>query len=302
MKNKLLFLLFLTTSGTAFSQVILDDNFNSYTVGNLGTQGGWNRDGGSAGEAKIAEINAASYGKSLQLARTTTADMWIYKDVSAGWTTRTSGNNILEVKVNFYSGSGSGLGQTQVQLTADGSSDYNIGTILYSNNSKELTFFNKNSTTLNPLVTLADNTWYNISLYYNYINGETKISVNGTVYGPYASTANKNLTELSLYTGVGTLTSGIDNISINAVNSAVLGTDEIITKSSLKVYPNPISDIVNITSDKKISAVSINDLSGKKLIETKETKLNIKSFSKGIYLLTVKYEDGIIENKKIIKN
>ncbi|MFL9833238.1 T9SS type A sorting domain-containing protein [Chryseobacterium terrae] len=299
MKKTLFFLLSLTMFGTAFSQVILNDNFNSYNIANLGTQGGWARDGATAAEAKIAEIDAANYGKSLRFPRTTTEDMWVFRDVANAWTNRTSGNNILEVKYNFYSGSG--LGFTSFQLYADGSDFFNIAVIRYSHDTKELDYYNENSTAVNPLMTLTDNTWYNISLSYNYTDGQTKISVNGTAYGPFTSTANKNITEIDIYTGENTLTSGIDNIDINAVSSVTLGTTEAIVKSDLNVYPNPVSDIVNVTSDKKISNVTITDLSGKTILKSKDSKLNIKNFANGIYLLTVNYADGITETKKIIK-
>jgi len=300
MKKTLFFLLLLGMSGTAFSQVLLNDNFNSYTVGNLSNQGGWILYGGSAAQANIAEVTAATYGKSVQCVRTTTADMWVGKSVS-GWTTRTSGNDILEAKFDFHSGSGS-AGQSVFQLVAN-SANTQMGSVKYDHVAKELSYYSAGTTsTLFPIVgNLADNTWYNISLYYNYTNGQTKISVNGTDYGPYTAAANQNFSKLYMYTSGGNLTSSWDNISLNAVNT-VLETKEIIAKSNLKVYPNPISDIVNIASDKKISNISINDLSGKKLLESNETKLNIKSFSKGVYLLTVKYVDGITETKKIIKN
>lgn len=299
MKKKLFLLLTLPIFGIAFSQVILNDNFNSYTTGNLGTQGGWARDGGSSAQVKIAEINAATYGKSLHFPRTTTTNMWILKDVTNGWATRTSGNNILELKYNFYSGSG--LGATSLQLYADGSDYFNLATIQYSHDTKELFYYNENSTAGNTLMTLTDNTWYNISLSYNYANGQTSVSVNGTVYGPYTSTANKDISEIDIFTGGDTLISAVDDITMNAMSSATLGTKETAVKSDLKVYPNPVYDIVNVTSDKKISFVTINDLSGKTILKTKDSKLNIKSFTKGTYLLTVQYEDGITETKKIIK-
>lgn len=49
--------------------------------------------------------------------------------------------------------------------------------------------------------------------------------------------------------------------------------------NDVKIYPNPAKDFINITSKKGISSVEILDLSGKKISESKDLKINVSHFS-----------------------
>ena len=81
-----------------------------------------------------------------------------------------------------------------------------------------------------------------------------------------------------------------------------LATNENAVKSTLKVFPNPAVDVVNVSSKEEIKAVSIMDLSGKrvKAVQTKG-EVNVSSLTKGTYILQVLYTNGSVENTKLIK-
>ena len=81
-----------------------------------------------------------------------------------------------------------------------------------------------------------------------------------------------------------------------------LATNDNAVKSALKVYPNPAVDVVNVSANKEIKAVSIMDLSGKrvKAVQTKG-EVNVSSLPKGTYILQVSYTNGAVENTKLIK-
>jgi hypothetical protein len=81
-----------------------------------------------------------------------------------------------------------------------------------------------------------------------------------------------------------------------------LATNENAVKSALKVYPNPAVDVINVSANKEIKALSVIDLSGKR-VKTSQTKgeLNVSSFAKGPYILQVYYANGAVENTKLIK-
>lgn len=81
-----------------------------------------------------------------------------------------------------------------------------------------------------------------------------------------------------------------------------LATNESAVKTGLKVYPNPAVDVVNVSANREIKAVTVIDLSGKKVksIQTKG-EVNVSSLTKGTYILQVFYVDGAVENTKIIK-
>lgn len=81
-----------------------------------------------------------------------------------------------------------------------------------------------------------------------------------------------------------------------------LGVSDNAVKSNLKVYPNPATDIVNISSNKKIENISVIDMTGKKVQSFKAgNQINVSSLAKGTYILQVYYGEGAVENTKLIK-
>lgn len=72
-----------------------------------------------------------------------------------------------------------------------------------------------------------------------------------------------------------------------------------ITKTNIKVYPNPVKDFINITSDKAIKSVEIYDVLGRLIKTNSSTKINVSQLSKGNYLLKIKTDSGDIIEKFI---
>lgn len=81
-----------------------------------------------------------------------------------------------------------------------------------------------------------------------------------------------------------------------------LATNENAVKSGLKVYPNPAVDVVTVTAKNDIKAVTVIDLSGKK-VKTFKTgeQINVSSLAKGTYILQVYFGNGAVENTKLMK-
>jgi hypothetical protein len=71
--------------------------------------------------------------------------------------------------------------------------------------------------------------------------------------------------------------------------------------STISVYPNPTSGLLNITNqEQNILLISIYNLSGIKLFESEHTTFDISHFPSGIYIVKIITEQGIIM-KKIVK-
>jgi len=71
--------------------------------------------------------------------------------------------------------------------------------------------------------------------------------------------------------------------------------------STISIYPNPTSGQLNITNDEQnIKQISIFDLFGVKLFDTKYTTFDISHFSAGVYVVQIITEKGIV-TKKIVK-
>lgn len=81
-----------------------------------------------------------------------------------------------------------------------------------------------------------------------------------------------------------------------------LGTNDLEAKKDLKLYPNPVREILNFSDE--VYNIRITDLSGKTV---KAFHRNIKSVSvselpKGAYLVTAVKKSGEVVSKKILKN
>jgi len=85
---------------------------------------------------------------------------------------------------------------------------------------------------------------------------------------------------------------------------AVLGTDNFINSGSLKVYPNPTTGLLNISSDENLQSFCLYDLQGRLLqnsaLESTIHALDISVYPSGIYLLEIKTNVGM-KVEKIVK-
>ena len=90
--------------------------------------------------------------------------------------------------------------------------------------------------------------------------------------------------------------------------TATLGVENSEIQLEMQVYPNPVSDILNLKIEKisfKNMQFRLYDLSGKLVktesIKTAETKINLQNFPSSTYLLQIINEGKISKIFKIIK-
>ncbi|WP_027383466.1 T9SS type A sorting domain-containing protein [Epilithonimonas caeni] len=91
----------------------------------------------------------------------------------------------------------------------------------------------------------------------------------------------------------------VDNIIIKDMDQ--LSVSEI-NKTQINIFPNPTSDFINIKSDGTIKTIKLYNAAGS-LVKTESndlSKINISTFPKGNYLISIETDSGI-ETKKIIK-
>lgn len=70
----------------------------------------------------------------------------------------------------------------------------------------------------------------------------------------------------------------------------------------LSIYPNPTKDYINILSKNlEIDQIYLHDITGKRILNTTNTKINISSMPSGTYLLSIKTRLGSIKTFKVIK-
>jgi len=87
------------------------------------------------------------------------------------------------------------------------------------------------------------------------------------------------------------------------VTDATLGTGEMLQPKSLRLYPNPTGNLLNLETDITIKSATVISVNGQrfdaKLTGTKQ--INVESFQTGFYILEVKAEDGTSVYKNFIK-
>lgn len=126
-------------------------------------------------------------------------------------------------------------------------------------------------------------------------NGETEIlsvpTVSGTVY--YVNVGHYDSSENEME----------DTFTIN-ISSNFLATSEISqVKTKVKAYPNPFTDVINISGAENVKSVHIIDTSGRVLrtIENPVSVIHLNHLKSGMYILALIMKDGSKQSLKIIK-
>lgn len=102
--------------------------------------------------------------------------------------------------------------------------------------------------------------------------------------------------------------SGVDNVllidDLSFVYNSTASVNEL--ESSLNIAPNPVNNELTLKSNERMHQIVIQDLNGQIIyqsdIQQLQTKINTETFSPGIYLCSVTFENGSVSQQKIIKN
>lgn len=90
------------------------------------------------------------------------------------------------------------------------------------------------------------------------------------------------------------------NGNVSAIGESLTNMDD-----KIQLYPNPVSDILNIKSDGKISEIRLFDLNGRELDNFKSTsnyaQINFIDYPKGEYILLFTIEDHMVTKKIILQ-
>ncbi len=74
---------------------------------------------------------------------------------------------------------------------------------------------------------------------------------------------------------------------------------------NFQFYPNPVTDIVNFTSAKKIQTINLNSADGKLVktikVNASKSEINLSKLNSGVYVGTASFEDGSSKSFKVLK-
>lgn len=94
-----------------------------------------------------------------------------------------------------------------------------------------------------------------------------------------------------------------DDNKVVIIKDPTLASTETEDNNKLKVYPNPTSDYLYITSDLEIKDIQISDLNGRIItnLDFQDNKIDLTSLQTGIYFAKISDLNGKITTEKIIK-
>ena len=95
----------------------------------------------------------------------------------------------------------------------------------------------------------------------------------------------------------------IDNV-ITSITATSLGSSDIdvFETTDIKVYPNPVTDILNVKSNSEIIAMDVVNMLGQVVIKQfgRSNSLNVSTLSPGLYILKTKNENSSESIKRFI--
>jgi len=127
---------------------------------------------------------------------------------------------------------------------------------------------------------------------------------NNTNFTYFRATSNPNLSciEVDDTTYSTTNWANIDTSASFSINCATTTNIEKLTRDiSLSVYPNPVTNQLNIEAAATIESIAIYNLLGKLVQTENSTRFNVQNLENGVYLLRIKTKEGFI-SKQFIKS
>ncbi|MCY0977579.1 fibronectin type III domain-containing protein [Chryseobacterium wangxinyae] len=134
----------------------------------------------------------------------------------------------------------------------------------------------------------------------------TQISNTSTQFS-YTVTGGTNQMKFAIYATEGANDDPEDNdffVDNFTVTQSLLSTAEnTLTKNNIKVYPNPFSDVLNISDVKDVKSIAVVDIAGRivKTFEKASSDLQLRDLNAGIYVVILNMNDGTKQSIKVIK-
>lgn len=345
MKKQLLYVgLLLGSILTSNGQILQAENYDALNVGNVGTdltgttagQGGiftYNSTGGTNSSNANYQIVGSDFTHLNVLQMTSsnaaTGDKFAWKGgLNAAWSSRTTGNDVIELEVSFYTGSASTstCSYRPIIYGVDGKA---IGGFSFNFGTKRLDGyaygdFNATGTPSNYIITLKTgglilptDTWVRVGFAYNSSTGAFRWKCNDVtpaIYGGLTGEALYEPDEFDHIFAAGTSNAVAANILIDDLKITAKATESLLSNNEINstskiftTFPNPAKDVVNVTNtiDALISNIEITDLNGRvvknvKLENVADAQISVSDLAQGVYTLKIVSDKGTAI-KKVVK-
>ncbi len=320
---------FLTTafilSFFANAQVLFTENFNSYPTGHLNSdytgttagQGGWVADRHQSSIVTAMVTPETGKGNVLNIITnhtSPTTDVGIsieQRNIDLLWNNRTAGNNVLKMEYEVY-GTGSFVAAAGLLDDISPYLRFYFKALVQYHIDTEPSPLNGSNLKKYDATTFPYNMWIKAELFIDYNTKKCYFylpTLNLFRADVFNSTFVADNIQLSgFYLKPGSVVK-YDNIKLSAlptVPAYILSANEMVS-ATFNMYPNPATNVVNITNTENIlvEQITIYDMAGKQLNtqsfnNESEVQLNIENLASGNYLLHIQTNAGLAL-KKLVK-
>lgn len=323
MKNiiaNIILVITLLTLSSVNAQVLFSDDFNSYTIGPFQNHtNGWQVTGSYNDVRIVSEPNRGNvlaWGWNATPNNLFSLASCVQSGILKEYDERDVGNDVLKLEFEFYSREFTNNLAEQLQSSVGfTSTDYYFKCSVNANGS----MIDSSATHPANYNKAYNNSWVKVEVYFEYfaLTDSWEIHTYIPLLKYWGIQKRPELAEQDIYIGFGVYKpvqsySGAiikyDNIRLSAVPNrpAFANVNEWIS-SKFNVYPNPTTNVVNITNSENmlVNQITIYDVTGKQL-STKnfnnetEIQLNVENLASGTYLLHLQTNQGMAV-KKLIK-
>lgn len=142
------------------------------------------------------------------------------------------------------------------------------------------------------------NKWYKLKS----VTSENKIDfyIDGVLIHSMENFAKTNITGINFVHDNFSGSAYIDNLKIN---DEVMAVDDV-TKGNIKVYPNPVKDILKLSlpNNEKVAIIEVYNTVGQKVSESRNAEeINLSKLRSGVYIINLKNTAGKTYSSKITK-
>ncbi|MDD4085972.1 MAG: T9SS type A sorting domain-containing protein, partial [Bacteroidales bacterium] len=141
----------------------------------------------------------------------------------------------------------------------------------------------------------------NFAIYYSTDQGDSWETIsNKDLYSINAYFAFFDFQEDVAEAYINTTDLGLLKVNIDLTSVGIKDPD-FSTDATIKLYPNPITDFLYVETKEKIESVSVYDLSGKLILTSDATVVDLNQVKKGFYLVQVQTKTGQSFTEKVIR-
>ncbi|MGB5942964.1 MAG: T9SS type A sorting domain-containing protein [Leeuwenhoekiella sp.] len=101
--------------------------------------------------------------------------------------------------------------------------------------------------------------------------------------------------------GSGNMTS----VEVTVTVTETLGVDDLSQEIGVRIFPNPVRDMLTLQSDQPMLRLKLFDISGKKILEENfdqtDVEFDVSRVQQGVYLLQIHLADEMVVTKRLIK-